>query len=89
MLLQLQMFRLDEKESNHCQVAIMARTHVVASSHYNLPDGWVVEEVPRRYGCRIDKVHLSRFRLFCFIYAEVWASQFGTSVSAPVVMLLV
>lgn len=49
------MLRLDEKEVNANHQAIVPSTTVV-NRHYELPDGWIVEEVPRRTGNFRDKV---------------------------------
>lgn len=50
------MLRLDEEESNQYHMAIVPATNTTFNSPYKLPDGWVVEEVPRSRGGCIDKV---------------------------------
>ncbi|KAK2995273.1 hypothetical protein RJ640_015554 [Escallonia rubra] len=51
------MLRLDDEESNQWQLAVVAPRNAAASSPYNLPDGWVVEEVPRSSGGSTDKYY--------------------------------
>ncbi|KAK3005328.1 hypothetical protein RJ639_015660 [Escallonia herrerae] len=53
----LQMLRLDDEESNRWQLAVVAPRNAAATSPYNLPDGWVVEEVPRSSGGSTDKYY--------------------------------
>ena len=55
-LMTLQILDMEEDKDNQYQLANVSPTSVVPGSAYNLPDGWVVEEVPRRSGSYADKV---------------------------------
>ncbi|PWA61955.1 DNA-binding domain-containing protein [Artemisia annua] len=48
---------MEEDKDNQYQLANVSPTSVVPGSAYNLPDGWVVEEVPRRSGSYADKYY--------------------------------
>nr|GLL31013.1 methyl-CpG-binding domain-containing protein 7-like [Ipomoea trifida] len=50
------MLRLDEKELSANRQAIVPSGAVV-NRHYELPDGWIVEEVPRKFGNSKDKYY--------------------------------
>lgn len=52
-----QMLRLDEEKSNQYHMAIVPAKNTTFNSPYKLPDGWVVEEVPRNRGGCIDKYY--------------------------------
>lgn len=66
----MQTLRLQEEESNEDRLAIVSSTTKGATPPYNLPDGWVVEEVPRRLSSYNDKVlpslssQISQFYIF-------------------------
>lgn len=50
-----QLLRLDDEQSqNH--LAMVASGKTAPTAPYILPDGWIVEEVPRRYDNMKDKV---------------------------------
>ncbi|KAA8549228.1 hypothetical protein F0562_000912 [Nyssa sinensis] len=42
------MLRLDEEGSDQLQLAVVAPTITAPTSHFRLPDGWIVESIPRR-----------------------------------------
>ncbi|XAR60542.1 hypothetical protein NMG60_11033961 [Bertholletia excelsa] len=46
-----------ENESEQCQLALMGPTTRTATSSFSLPDGWIVEEVPRRRDSTVDKYY--------------------------------
>lgn len=50
------MVRLNEETLSGSHLAMVTSGKATAKSPYNLPDGWVVEEVPRRDGSHTDKV---------------------------------
>ncbi|CAL5426643.1 unnamed protein product [Camellia sinensis] len=56
-LMPLQLLRLEEDESNQRQLAVVAPTIAAATSPFVLPDGWIVEEVPRKCGGYTDKYY--------------------------------
>ena len=63
--------RLNEEPLSGNHLAIAASRETAAMSPYDLPDGWVVEEVPRKNDSRTDKVLLlfsikPKFLLFLF-----------------------
>ncbi|KAL7173494.1 hypothetical protein ACSBR2_032872 [Camellia fascicularis] len=51
------LLRLEEDESNQRQLAVVAPTIAAATSPFILPDGWIVEEVPRKCGGYTDKYY--------------------------------
>nr|URX64924.1 methyl-CpG-binding domain protein [Camellia sinensis] len=51
------LLRLEEDESNQRQLAVVAPTIAAATSPFVLPDGWIVEEVPRKCGGYTDKYY--------------------------------
>ncbi|KAF8082730.1 hypothetical protein N665_0809s0032 [Sinapis alba] len=40
------------------QLVLLQQHHRVSSKDFNLPDGWIVEEKPRRNSCRIDRSYI-------------------------------
>ncbi|GJR93902.1 methyl-CpG-binding domain-containing protein 7-like protein isoform X1 [Tanacetum coccineum] len=56
-LMTWQILDMEEDKDNQYQLANVSPTNVVPGSAYNLPDGWVVEEVPRRSGSYADKYY--------------------------------
>lgn len=56
--MKMQLLSVDEGDLNMKHWAIVSCANT-ATSRYQLPDGWVVEEVPRRDGTSVDKVLLS------------------------------
>uniref|UniRef100_A0A5B7BSW6 Putative methyl-CpG-binding domain-containing protein 7 isoform X2 n=1 Tax=Davidia involucrata TaxID=16924 RepID=A0A5B7BSW6_DAVIN len=42
------MLRQDEEGSDQLQLAVVAPTITASTSHFRLPDGWIVEAIPRR-----------------------------------------
>lgn len=57
-LMPLQLLPLDKRGSSRRQL-VVAPTVAAAMTPFNLPDGWVVEEVPRKCHGWFDKVQLS------------------------------
>ncbi|KAM7522233.1 hypothetical protein LguiA_012135 [Lonicera macranthoides] len=51
------MLKLDEEELNQYQLAIVQSQITGSNPSFKLPDGWVVEEVPRRHGSGSDKYY--------------------------------
>ncbi|KAL7247562.1 hypothetical protein ACSBR2_002474 [Camellia fascicularis] len=51
------LLRLDEEEFDNHQLAVVAPTTAAATSPFILPDGWVVEEVPRSRNGKTDKYY--------------------------------
>lgn len=59
----VQLMELDEEDFNQGQQAIVASASTSMSTRNTIPDGWVVEQVPRRIGDQKDKViHFLSFK---------------------------
>lgn len=56
LLINLQMLDFDEDEDNQYQLVNVTPTSSRSCSSLNLPDGWIVEYVPRRSGDHVDRV---------------------------------
>lgn len=52
----LQLMRLDCEDSNQGQLAIVASPNTSLTPENAIPDGWVIEQVPRRNSAQTDKV---------------------------------
>nr|XP_043637763.1 methyl-CpG-binding domain-containing protein 7-like [Erigeron canadensis] len=48
---------LEEDKDSQNQLAIVSPTSVSSRSSFKLPEGWVVEEAPRRSGNYVDKIY--------------------------------
>ncbi|XP_057480136.1 methyl-CpG-binding domain-containing protein 7-like isoform X2 [Actinidia eriantha] len=48
---------LDKEETNQLQLAVVAPTIPLATSPFTLPEGWIVEEVPRKCNGHADKYY--------------------------------
>lgn len=61
---------MDQEKLN--EWAIVPST-CAATVPYDLPDGWVIEEVPRRDGSLVDKVHSPVLLIYSihFIYVDI------------------
>ncbi|CAI9105312.1 OLC1v1004209C1 [Oldenlandia corymbosa var. corymbosa] len=55
--LSLQVVKLTEDTLNKSHLPIIASSETAANSPYNLPDGWIIEEVPRSNASHIDKYY--------------------------------
>lgn len=57
LLLALQMLDLEDNKDNQYSLAIVSSPRTPSPrSSFKLPDGWIVEEVPRKSGGSADKV---------------------------------
>lgn len=58
--MKMQLLSVDEGDLNMEHWAlVLSSANNTATSRYQLPDGWVVEEVTRRDGSSVDKVLLT------------------------------
>ncbi|XP_019159695.1 PREDICTED: methyl-CpG-binding domain-containing protein 6-like isoform X2 [Ipomoea nil] len=74
------LLRVDEGDLNMEHWAVVPSANTATSSRYQLPDGWIVEEVPRRDGSSVDKYYYEpgtgqKFR--SIIEVEKHLAEFG------------
>ncbi|GFZ17980.1 hypothetical protein Acr_26g0012490 [Actinidia rufa] len=53
----MQLLSLDKEETNQLQLAVVSPTIPLATSPFTLPEGWIVEEVPRKCNGHADKYY--------------------------------
>lgn len=71
------MLKLAEEDPNQYQMAIVPSRKIPFSSPYRLPEGWVVEEVPRNtHGGYVDKV-CSISKCFNLLSCTVIVAEMG------------